>query len=295
MDNTNANLEAAPPASSSPLVIAASYHNTDGNLKISSNGRYLIWYPNGLVGSSAVGTLMLDVKRIKKTSMGKYDAFTVARSWITVGVGERDHQFIFLDALYAQCLDFMPALVGLHCKSAYSINVDRLQSTSLLDLSAELRRIIFKMALQQSEAIVVNPKLKQPALLRTCQIVRSECLSIWYANHYFIHVVDCDARVYLKWQAHLQAVGFWGGGTTFGLTGRPRWAKLMEWCQMVHLKCTDNFYRMVAGTDKYAVAIAGALQIAVESQGLDWTQTEAILQCYRRIAAFSDKRWHHNN
>lgn len=75
------------------------------------------------------------------------------------------------------------------------------QSTSILDLPPEIRNGIWTMAIVQDAPIPIAPMrpfLREPALLAVSEQIRSETMSIWYAENVFEMMGSSPAMRFLR-------------------------------------------------------------------------------------------------
>ena len=99
----------------------------------------------------------------------------------------------------------------------------------------EIRNVIYELALQSNETILVDRELKLPPLLATCTQIRDEACSIWYRDNQFrAEVNNCDAAALNKWSQHCCTVGqrdyF---DVPIFLEGLIYWSNLLDWCRAV--------------------------------------------------------------
>lgn len=81
------------------------------------------------------------------------------------------------------------------------------QSTHIMDLPPEIRNDIWTLAIVQQQPIDVapiRPFLKEPALLAVNRQVRSETMSVWYAEHAFQIMGSVPAVKFLRSRADQQ-------------------------------------------------------------------------------------------
>ncbi|KAK5737775.1 hypothetical protein LTR17_006423 [Elasticomyces elasticus] len=180
-----------------------------------------------------------------------------------------------------------------------SVNVDgsQLEPTTsaphnedckLLELSAELRNIIYEFVLLQKDDIVVTPTLRSPALLQVSRQIRTETLAMWYeSNSFEIAVNDCKTDLSRAWDRTHHALGV-KSPLSWTLRGSPTGAILPDGA--------GPYARTIALTYKRAPRILGSRIAASctkmsESKESSWANCEDLLSNLRHVVAKLDSRW----
>ncbi|KAK3653364.1 hypothetical protein LTR56_004568 [Elasticomyces elasticus] len=175
-------------------------------------------------------------------------------------------------------------------------SVQHHEDCKLLDLSAELRNIIYEFVLLQKDDIVVTPTLRSPALLQVSRQIRKETLAMWYESNTFeIAVNDCNADLLHAWDRKHHALGV-KRLAVLDITGIPNWGNLTRWCKAIcGGECT--YLRKDSSDSRLECVIAAATGIAAscnkmsESKESSWANCEDLLSNLRHVVAKLDPRW----
>lgn len=181
-----------------------------------------------------------------------------------------------------------------HTKAANS--TDSPSRTSLLGLPGEIRNKIYRHALvvhdtsHQPGSDLLDPIPEQPALLRTCEQIRSEAASIYYAeNQFCLFLDDFIDTPAIAWIEHasryvdrqqLQVQWDWGiWGVRHG-----DWPNLLQMLRHAHEGRLPPFEASAMwsestghGTDKHLERLFAITPGLAE---VPWTNVEQVLQHY---------------
>ncbi|KAK5678527.1 hypothetical protein LTS10_008971 [Elasticomyces elasticus] len=179
----------------------------------------------------------------------------------------------------------------------FATSVQHNEDCKLLELSAELRNIIYEFVLLQKDVIVVTPTLRSPALLQVSRQIRTETLAMWYESNTFeITVNDCKADLLHAWCRNQHALGV-TPPAVLDITGIPDWGNLARWwCKAI---CEDDCsaLRKDSSDSRLECVIAAATEIAAscntmsESKETSWAYCEDLLSNLRHVVAKLDPRW----
>ncbi|KAK5695989.1 hypothetical protein LTR97_008409 [Elasticomyces elasticus] len=166
----------------------------------------------------------------------------------------------------------------------------------LLELSAELRNIIYELVLLSKDAIFVTPTLRSPSLLQVSRQIRTETLAMWYESNTFeITVNDCKADLLHAWCRNHHALGV-SPPAVLDITGIPDWGNLATWCKAI---CEDDCsaLRKDSLDSRLECVIAAATEIAAscnkmsKSKKTSWAYCEDLLSNLRHVVLKLDPRW----
>ncbi|KAK3641141.1 hypothetical protein LTR56_006863 [Elasticomyces elasticus] len=175
-------------------------------------------------------------------------------------------------------------------------SVQHNEDCRLLELSAELRNIIYEFVLLQKDDIVVTPTLRSPALLQVSRQIRQETLAMWYESNTFeIAVNDCKTDLLRAWDRTHHALGV-KSPSVLDITGIPNWGNLTRWCKAI---CEDDCTHLQKGSSdsRLECVIAAATGIAAsctkmsESKESSWAYCEELLGNLWHVAYRLDSRW----
>lgn len=175
----------------------------------------------------------------------------------------------------------------------------------LLELPAELRNDIYRLALVQDSDIDVNhTRFAKPALLSTCKQIRHEACKIFYAeNDSRIHVPDYDCSALCKWNdlqlelnADDQAEAVVKNLGRLHITGAS-WPNLMTWLQRTHagqllLGPAPPAILVAVGVLSQVMHLIGFMGIVTRrSRDLPWSEVEKTFEYTRSSLIMIDEKW----
>ncbi|KAK4541935.1 hypothetical protein LTR36_007299 [Oleoguttula mirabilis] len=177
----------------------------------------------------------------------------------------------------------------------------RVQNSPLLQLPAEIRNRIYDLVLRVPEpddevdaegTVDVTADLQQPGLLRTCYQVREEALGMWYlTNCFFVCVVDCDATLAVKFEKHLELVGFPEAALSTITIGKD-WDSLMLWSEAVWKEeCRAMLEEEWSPLDGEQAVIVAAHDVALQYVDRTWEDCESALNNLKLVVVTLDKEW----
>ena len=158
---------------------------------------------------------------------------------------------------------------------------------SLLGLPGELRNVIYRLALVETDRIVIdaaNPVAPQPGLLRTYRQLRNESLKIFYRENSFQYVlVDLkppgapDHHQMRLSRYVMLFVGISAGVHVF------RWENLLQWLKGCHGRKAPRL-PPPGNAGKQVQVLKGAFDIVCQLRRngkLKWEEIEPILEAWK--------------
>ncbi|KAK4895244.1 hypothetical protein LTR27_006587 [Elasticomyces elasticus] len=163
-------------------------------------------------------------------------------------------------------------------------------------IAPELRNKIYEMVLLEDHDIVIDKKLRVPALLQVCRRVRTETVAMWYErNNFDLTIKHCNAELLLRFEKLAMKTSLVNTRklkVTIALKGKPHWSNLLSWCKAVCLAKAPMVDK-ADGEAKLSTVVAGALSLATRFGNplRTWSRCEKALEDFRFVVGRFDPRW----
>lgn len=163
----------------------------------------------------------------------------------------------------------------------------------LLGLPAEIRNEIMDYVLLYDRTISIYPHLHiQPAILKTCLMLRNDYMREFYgSNRFLLQVRDYDILPFVPLYRGIFDLGLDFENFDFRISGRPNWANMKSWAKQFH---EEKFFGLLMNVpDGNAASFVEGLLFDVASAlpDLSWSETERLLDAMRPLLIRADKRW----
>ena len=158
-----------------------------------------------------------------------------------------------------------------------------------IELPAELRNRIYRLALLEPDAIKINDSStpQEPSLLSACRQIRQEAISIYYGeNHFELQVADLDPTTAQKWLS----------GSTLRLKSKHRykidnsnnWKNLLRWIKGV----LDGEITSIPGRNsKNSIALVFSIAMRLYRERKAWEEATPYLEDLHQLLITQDRRW----
>lgn len=166
---------------------------------------------------------------------------------------------------------------------------DNVPQASLLGLPGELRNEIFRLALLESEEIVIKRRRRsiEPGLLRTCAAVRGEARPIFCGENKF--------RATLRNMRPDQGLAHWlWNNDTPGLVlhisneGKPSWSALKRWVNAYWEGRAVDLGRDEPSLLKRIRICMQAFSLVDDMPDAKWQDVEAALETFRKAVEIAN-------
>lgn len=166
-------------------------------------------------------------------------------------------------------------------------------SCGLFSLPPELRLHIYKYVLLEGSYVQASHQIPHdPAIIRTCRLIRSEALDVC-GTHYrpTFEVVDCNVTKITSWYTaapHCRRCIY--------LTqrrDRPRWANLRGWLEKFFQGRVPGF-KSAQDSSAWVGAVSHVFDVAsglTVAHDLYWDEAEPIIESVHHAMAVLDKKW----
>lgn len=163
----------------------------------------------------------------------------------------------------------------------------------LLGLPAEIRNEIMDYVLLSNRTIFIYPRrLHQPAILKTCLMLRKDYIREFYGgNNFIVQVKDYNILPFVSLYNGILSLGLHDDNFKFLEVGRPSWANIKIWAKKCHeRRMFAPSLRLNAGDDG-AFAEGLLFKVAFAIRHLSWSETERLLDAMRPLLIRADQRW----
>lgn len=164
-----------------------------------------------------------------------------------------------------------------------STNVSFDSTCYILELTAELRNLIYEYTVTEDGAIAVGASgFTTPGLLLSCRRIRSEANEMFYAsNKFMINAPDYEATAAWKFSqvAHIDKIAVSQVSMTWPLPCKPNWGNVLKWLGWYYHR-EVVFGIGVRTQDPVARAVGRAFQLVdeLEAAGCSWDTVKQALE-----------------
>lgn len=163
----------------------------------------------------------------------------------------------------------------------------------LLGLPAEIRNTIMDYVLLFNRTVFIHPhRLHQPAILKTCLMLRNDYIREFYGrNRFFLQVRDYDVIPFVPLYSGIVSAGLDLENFEFRTSGRPNWANLKMWARQRHKRRFFGIPFRVNTCDDGSFAEGLLFNVVFALRGLSWGETERLLDAMRSLLIRADESW----
>ncbi|KJX99841.1 hypothetical protein TI39_contig350g00031 [Zymoseptoria brevis] len=184
--------------------------------------------------------------------------------------------------------------------SSRAVPKRRQHEPTLLGIPPELRNTIYRliMTTQNSQVTVTATGYRRPPVLQTCKEIRSEALSLFYAEHSFtIRARNFDSSAASLWtrrSRHLAPPG--SMSCLANAEWSPHWKNLLEWLRKYHagelnIVAWHLFSDLSSKPQQARDLVSMMFEMTLPLNGSPWGLVEKVLEKVRPLLVETDARW----